>query len=242
MTAQLLPQFLGVGAVKAGTTWLYRNLYQHPELYLPVTKPVRYFDRHLDKPIETYSSIFRPAAGRLPGEFSASYSVLPVETISYIHRLIPNVKLIFLMREPRARAWSEAKMEFSVVRGYGEKVISDDEYCDFIRSEECRARGDYLTILENWLSIFPKSQIFLGLIDDIQDSPRKLLGRVFGFLGVSTSVDYSTYPLHRKIFEGQVMNMPDLCRQLLNDMYKRDEIGKLGEFVGMNLVRRWGYE
>ena len=103
-----LPDFLGIGAVKASTTWLYRNLYQHPALYLPITKPVRYFDRHRDKPIETYKAIFKPAAGRLCGEFSASYSVLPIETIEYIHELMSDLKLIFLMREPKARAWSEA--------------------------------------------------------------------------------------------------------------------------------------
>src|SRR5258708_38882085 len=106
MDANCLPNFLGIGAVKAGTTWLYRALYQHPQLYLPITKPVRYFDRHIDKPIETYKAIFKPGADRVRGEFSASYSVLPIETIDYIHELMPRVKLIFLMREPKARAWS----------------------------------------------------------------------------------------------------------------------------------------
>jgi len=242
MVQSLLPNFLGIGAVKAGTTWLYRNLYQHPELYLPVSKPVRYFDRHLDKPIDAYCAIFRPGADRLRGEFSASYSVLPIETIKYIHQLMPQVKLIFLMREPKARAWSEAKMEFSVVRGLGNQKISDEEYCDFISSEQCRSRGDYSTILRNWMSVFPKSQIFLGLIDDVRERPEELLMQVFEFLSVPSKLDYSAFPLHRKVFEGLAVDIPDRCRQLLDDMYKADEINNLGDFVGMNLVRRWGYE
>ena len=45
----LLPSFLGIGVVKAGTTWLHRNLLEHPELYLPIQKPVFFWDRHIDK-------------------------------------------------------------------------------------------------------------------------------------------------------------------------------------------------
>jgi hypothetical protein len=241
MAENFLPDFLGIGAVKASTTWLYRNLYQHPALYLPITKPVRYFDRHRDKPIETYKAIFKPGAGRLCGEFSASYSVLPVETIAYIHRLMPDLKLIFLMREPKARAWSEAKMEFSVVRGLGDKAISDDEYCEFIASEQCRTRGDYRTILTNWRSVFPASQIFVGLMDDVEAQPKEFLGRLFDFLGVSRDVDYAAYPVDKKIFAGRELAMPERCRALLDDMYKSDQIRALGDSVDMNLVSRWGY-
>lgn len=241
MTEGRLPDFLGIGAVKASTTWLYRNLYQHPDLYLPVTKPVRYFDWHINKPIETYKTIFAPAAGRLCGEFSASYSVLPGETIAYIHRLMPTLKLIFLMREPKARAWSEAKMEFSVVRGLGDKAISVEEYCDFITSVKCQSRGNYCAILESWTSVFPRSQIFIGLMDDAIERPKELLMRVFEFLGVSSDVDFSDFPYNKKIFEGRSVGIPERCRQLLDDMYKSDQIRDLGNLVGMDLARRWGY-
>src|SRR5262249_61807637 len=129
-------------AVKAGRPWLYGTLGDHPEVYMRVPKPVRYFDRPAEKPIETYSAIFRPGADRLKGEFTASYSVLPLETIAYIRRLMPNARVIFLMREPKARAWSEGKMEFSVIRGFGETPASEDEYYEVLGSERCRCRGD----------------------------------------------------------------------------------------------------
>ena len=242
MAEGYLPDFLGIGAVKAGTTWLHQNLYKHPELYLPITKPLRYFDRHCDKPIETYKGLFRPGAERVRGEISASYSVLPVATIRYIHQLMPQAKLIFLLREPKARAWSEAKMEFGVVRGLGDKAISDDEYCDFIGSEQCRSRTDYRAILANWTSIFPKSQLFTSLIDDVRERPKELLMQVFEFLGVSPGVDYAEYPLETKIFEGRAMKLPERCRQLLDSLYGRQDIEALGEVVGIDLVRRWGYQ
>jgi hypothetical protein len=242
MSALMLPDFLGVGAVKAGTTWLYRNLVLHPEVYMPVLKPVRYFDRYFDKPIETYSAIFQPGAGRLKGEFTASYSVLPIDTIAYIQRLMPRAKVIFLMREPKARAWSEAKMEFSVIRGFGDRRASDEEYYEFLCSEQCRSRGDYRAILINWRKFFPASRIFIGLIDDIAADPQDLLARVFRFLDISPDIDCSAFPMHQKIFEGHAIEIPDRCRRLLDDMYRAEDIRELESFVSMNLVGRWGYE
>jgi hypothetical protein len=237
-----LPDFLGIGAVKAGTTWLYRMLYQHPELYLPVTKPVRYFDRHINKPIATYKSIFKPGGDRVRGEFSASYSALPLETIEYIHGLMPALKSIFLMREPKARAWSEARMEFSVIRGFGTKPVADADYCEFISSDQCQARGDYLTILRNWTSVFPRSQIFTAQFEEVHSRPNDLLARVLGFLEVTSDIDYSAYPLEKKVFEGLPVAIPDRCRQLLDRMYKPACIRELGDFVGMDLIRDWSYE
>jgi hypothetical protein len=237
----LLPQFLGIGAVKAGTTWLHRNLRQHPALYLPAAKPVRYFDRHRDKPIATYSALFAPGADRLRGEFSASYSVLPRATIEDIHRLMPDLKLILLLREPRARAWSEAKMEFSVVRGLGPAPRSEAEYVGFLTSQQCRERGDYRTIIRNWTSVFPRDRLFIGLMEDVRDAPEALFGRVLDFLGVPAEVDYAGYPLRQKIFEGLALEPPDRCRAVLDALYTADDVRKLDALVDMDLVRRWGY-
>lgn len=241
MASARLPDFLGIGAVKASTTWLYRNLYRHPGIYLPVTKPVRYFDWHIDKPIDTYKAIFKPGVDRLCGEFSASYSVLPPATIAYIREIMPAAKLVFLMREPKSRAWSEARMEFSVVKGLGDKEITDDEYCDFIESEKCRTRGDYYTILNNWMAAFPKSQIFIGLIDDVQERPRDVLKQVLDFLELPADFDGFGEQAEQKVFEGLPRPMPERCRRLLDDLYQPDEIRRLGDFVGMDLVGRWGY-
>lgn len=59
-----LPEFLGIGAIKASTTWLYQNLFHHEQICLPATKPLRYFDRHAGRPIEAYKAIFAGAGDR----------------------------------------------------------------------------------------------------------------------------------------------------------------------------------
>jgi hypothetical protein len=242
MMVGLLPQFLGIGAVKAGTTWLHRNLYQHPELYLPPVKPVRYFDDFIERPIDFYSAIFAPGHDRVRGELSASYSVLPTGTIEYIRLLVPDIKLIFILREPKARAWSEAKMEFSVIRGLGTKAVSTDDYCDFIQSHKCLSRGDYRAILANWLSVFPRSQIFIGIFDDICERPAEFLVNVLNFLGVSSAIEQCKYPLREKVFEGLAIEMPDQCRRVLDAIYTREQVVQLTDLAGMNLAQRWDYE
>lgn len=236
-----LPEFLGIGAIKASTTWLYQNLFHHEQICLPATKPLRYFDRHAGRPIEAYKAIFAGAGDRRCGEFSASYSVLPIDRIAYIHSIMPDLKLIFMMREPKARAWSDARMEFSVIRGLGSAPISVDAYCEFLGSEQCRARGDYLSILKRWQAYFDKSSFFIGLMDDTRDRPVQLLSDVFRFLGVSDNVDYGRFPVDRKIFEGHSVVMPERCKDLLDTMYGTEQIEALSEFVGIDLVSRWRY-
>jgi len=236
-----LPEFLGIGAIKASTTWLYENLFQHEQICLPVTKPLRYFDRHAGRSIDAYKAIFAGAGDRCCGEFSASYSVLPIDRIAYIHSIMPNLKLIFMMREPKARAWSDARMEFSVIRGLGNAPISTDAYCDFLRSEQCRERGDYLSILKRWQAYFDKSRFHIGLMDDTRDQPVQLLSDVFKFLGVSERVDFGRFPIDKKVFEGHSVVMPERCKDLLDEMYGAEQIEALGDFVGMDLLSRWRY-
>ena len=106
----LRPDFLIISPPKTGSTWLAANLRLHPQVFVPDIKEVKYFSsfhRWLD--LGWYLDHFAPAEGRLKGEASPSYAILPVERIRLVRRLFPDVKLIFLMREPVGRAWSHAR-------------------------------------------------------------------------------------------------------------------------------------
>jgi hypothetical protein len=238
----LLPDFLGIGAVKAGTTWLHRNLYEHAELYLPVQKPLYFWDRHRARGLEGYARILSPGRDRLRGEFTASYSVLPSETKSEMRDLMPDLKLILVLREPRDRAWSEAKMELTLIQERDAQTLDEDDYMRFIRSEKCRERGDYAAILRSWTDAFPREQIHVGLYDDIRDHPRRFLGQVFDFLGVATPDDWSSYPFTERIFKGPEIDIPDRCRELLEETYHKAEIEEVARLSGLDLVKAWGYE
>ena len=95
------PDFLVISPPKTGSTWLADNLRCHPQVFVPDIKEVRYFSRYfkwLD--LNWYLDRFAPAAGRLKGEASPSYAILPMEKIRLLRGLMPDLKLVFLMREP----------------------------------------------------------------------------------------------------------------------------------------------
>lgn len=50
MEGKSYPTFLGIGAQKAGTTWLYKFLKRHPDVWMPTVKELHYFDRSTKYP------------------------------------------------------------------------------------------------------------------------------------------------------------------------------------------------
>lgn len=234
-----LPQFLGIGAVKAGTTWLHDALRAHPDLYLPLHKPVFYWDRHVNKPLARYAHLFEAAGSRLCGELTASYSVLPAATIARIHDLVPEMKIIFIMREPKSRAWSEAKMEFAVVNPKPDPT--EEDYAGFLESARCTARGDYAAIISAWRSVFGRSRMYVGVYDDLSQDPKAFVSGILRFLGVTTEVDWSRFPLGETIFKGVEKPLPPRCAAILDRLYPRAEVERMSEASGIDLSRRWGY-
>ncbi len=236
-----LPDFLGVGVVKAGTTWLHHMLREQPDIHVPPQKPVLYWDRHIDKPLKSYSAIFRTAGDRICGELTASYSVLPRETIERIRSLIPDLRVIILLREPRSRAWSEARMEYSVVRGKTLDDISDTRLQAFMESQKCLERGDYPDILNRWWDAFGREQVFVGLYDDITERPAELLEQVVRFLGAPSCATLPDAVLEERVFAGTPRPMPDASRRYLEATYDRAFVERVGDMIGVDLVERWGY-
>jgi hypothetical protein len=167
--ATLRPDFLIISPPKIGSTWLAENLRCHPQVFVPAIKEVRYFSSYFKAlDLGWYLGHFTPGADRLKGEASPSYALLPVEGIRLIRRLMPDVRLIFLMRDPVARAWSHAKHTYR----FGEanfascslslEAVPDDQWQENFRHEWCLAGGDYLGQLRRWLSVFPKEQVNVG--------------------------------------------------------------------------------
>jgi hypothetical protein len=109
----MYPDFLVIGAQKAGTTWLHRNLQAHPGIWMP-KREVHYFDRKIkDDSFDDgwYASLFEPAEeGKTVGEYTPSYSVIDRDMVARVHELMPEAKIVLMMRNPIERAWSQAVM------------------------------------------------------------------------------------------------------------------------------------
>lgn len=194
-----LPDFLGIGAQKAGTTWLHDNLRCHPELFLPARKELHYFDRKFADSLRSYAETFRPGRDKVKGEITPAYGILPRSRIRFIHSIMPNLRIIFIMRNPIERAWSHALMVLASRQNQRPQDVEPTRVMKHISSAASIQRGDYLTILDNWLEFFPRDRLMIEFYSELREQPRQLLKRVFSFLGVSTDVDWSSMPCDQVI-------------------------------------------
>jgi hypothetical protein len=209
-----LPNFLVIAPPKTGTSWLAHNLRAHPGVFVPAIKEVKYFStlhRRLD--LSWYCAHFAPAEGRLAGEASPSYAALPVSAIWRVRALMPDAKLVFLMRDPVARAWSHARH----AHRYGEISCADlpdggapgaREWCAAAANEWALLSGDYLGQLRRWASAFPPDQLFVGFYEEIAERPAHLLRRVLRFLGARPEVDLAPFPLAERVNAGDGSDPP----------------------------------
>lgn len=217
-----LPNFLGIGAQKAGTNWLWENLRCHPELFLPEEKELHYFNLRFYVSLASYGSRFSEGADKIKGEVTPAYSILPKRKIEYISQVMPDVRLILILRNPIDRAWSRAKM---VLRKPGAKELdigslSKHELDRAISHPSSIARGSYTKCIDNWMTYFPENQLHICFFDDIAENPRPLLEGVFQFLGVEHDVEWARFPYRKVITPGAKTLIPDEYRQRLLELYK----------------------
>lgn len=104
--------FYGIGAQKAGTTWLSAMLRQHPQVWIPDIKEVHYFTREVaaGRGDDWYEAQFAAGAGKTTGDITPAYATLEMPAIDHAHRIAPNAKLLFCVRHPVERVWSNIVM------------------------------------------------------------------------------------------------------------------------------------
>jgi len=102
-----LPEFIGLGVQKGGTTTLQRLLEQHPDVFLPAEKELHYFSLHFIQGDNWYRQQFASAhSGQRCGEITPYYLFHP-QSPARIKNLLPNARLIVLLRDPVDRALSQ---------------------------------------------------------------------------------------------------------------------------------------
>lgn len=214
-----LPRFLGIGAARAGSTWLWENLRCHPALFLPEKKELHHWDQHYHSPLAAYARWFEAAGDRLPGEVTPGYSILPCERVGFIRRVMPEVRLLLLLRNPVERAWSAAIRRLVRVEGRPFEELSHQALLEHLTSNHSRSRGDYESILDTWLDHFPQEQLWIGYFEEIAERPRDLMTEVFRHIGVEPPGDWAPYPLVEKSNPNPPVPFPPQYRAILEEMY-----------------------
>ncbi len=192
-----LPDFLCIGFMKAGTTWLYENLKAHPGAYLPGRKEIHYFDRPREfaRPLASYAAHFRGGTGRLKGEVTPSYAVMTPGRIRFLRTIMPDVRLVMVLRNPVECEWSR------VVHNLGDRLSSMSERQIEARllDNAVRRAGGYARVVARWERIFPPDQLHLAVYRDIATRPRELLQEIFAHVGLSPEVPWDALPYRERI-------------------------------------------
>jgi len=245
-SARPLPNFLILGAQKAGTTALFSYLRAHPQITGPPWKEISYFDRHYARGTRWYRGQFPLRRRPLVGEASPSYVFHPLAP-ARVASLVPNARLIVLVRNPVDRAYSHYQHEVALgreplsfedalerederLRGEAERMLADPSY--FSREwwdHTYVARGRYAEQLERWLQLFPRERLLVVPTDDLAAEPAKTYARVLDFLGASPHT-LESYP---RVFERSYEPMPPETRARLADYYAEPN-ARLYELLGRN--------
>lgn len=176
--ATLAPQFLGIGAQRAATTWLYQVLRHHPDVFVSEKKEVHYFDENYDRGPDWYLDHFSAAPpNRLRGEITPNYLDCPAAAGRIAHDL-PNVKLFAVLREPVSRA--KSSYELLRHRFPGKSFAEACEPGGYLVD-----LGLYAKHLGRFYQLFDAAQIHIILYDDLQAAPQKILIGLYDFLGIS---------------------------------------------------------
>lgn len=200
---EFMPDFMIVGAQKAGTTSLYAYLTQHPQILSAKEKEVHFFDLNYDRGIEWYASQFPIARqhGSITGEATPYYLFHPCVP-KRIYNLFPKIKLIVLLRDPVSRAIShyyhEVRLGYEMLslsdaiaqesarlHGETEKLLSDSTYHSINHQHySYLARGVYIEQLKYWMTLFPKEQFLILKAEDLYTKPKDIVSQVLEFLGL----------------------------------------------------------
>jgi hypothetical protein len=243
-----LPDFLILGAQKAGTTALYAYLRWHPHVTGPSFKEVSFFDRHYARGERWYRAhLPLRRRGAIVGEASPSYLLHPLAP-ERVGRMLPNARLIALLRDPVERAFSHYQHEVALGReelSFEDAVDAEDER---MRGEVERmlrepsyfshpwwnytyvARGLYAEQLERWFAAFPREQLLVLLTDELADDTAGTYRRVLDFLGAAPH-GLDAYP---RIFDRDYAEMSAAMRARLAAVYE-DPNRRLASLLGRDL-------
>lgn len=173
-----------------------------------------------------YASLFDDGKGKTTGEVTPQYSIVENEGVARIHHLMPNARIILLMRNPIERVYAASvwRLHLLIARGLlkGQTLETTSEHQLFegFDNPEIVAETSYLQILHKWQQFYPDDQIFVGFLEDIHFHPVRLLRHIYKFLGVDPS--YAQKALKRKVNARSPQEMPASAATHLARRYHED--------------------
>lgn len=256
---RVLPNFLIIGSQRAGTSSLFSYLRTHPAVVPSYVKEVHYFDRNFQRGLGWYRSFFptvayrevvRRRTGLEPaiGEATPGYIFHPLVP-ERAAGLLPQVKLIVLVRNPVDRAYSSywhrraqgledlpsfeqaiAKESQRLEAEESQTLDGDDYTSSARRLHSYLTRGLYAEQLTRWFGLFPRDQFLIERSEDFFTEPAAVMKRVCDFLELP-DLNLSDYRIHNSLSSGRME--PGTRRDLAEYFFPHNQ--RLYELIGRDL-------
>lgn len=206
----MMPDFLILGAQKSGSSSIYEYIVQHPQIIPPRKKEAHYFDVFYHRGLRWYRSQFLPIAEREARLRQSGRRLLTFDdTPDYIFHpqcalraasLVPNARLILLVRDPVTRAfshyWHEVRQgheklsfdeaierETERLAGEYERIETNPlEYRHNFMHCSYLERGKYADQLDRWMKFFPREHLLVLKAESFFKNPVAGMRRVFELL------------------------------------------------------------
>jgi hypothetical protein len=257
-----LPDFVIIGCQRGGTSSLYRYLGLHPHISPSLRKETEYFTARYSEGESWYRAHFplvlrhRVAAllgrRRLTFEATPDYLVDP-RAPSRCHDLLPDAKIVVLLREPGERALSQfhhnerlglesesfdraIELEESRISADLEEMVTDPATsATSFRRFSYLARGDYAEQLERWFEAYPRDRFLILESEEFFSDPDRVLGRVLGFVGAKpwSPPEFRNYSYLERGVVGHE-EVPSGLRGTLDDRFAGSN-GRLRELIHEDL-------
>lgn len=182
----MLPDFIIIGAMKCGTSSLYHYLSLHPQVGMSDIKEVDFFiaENNFNKGIGWYESQFQ-------GNFDTFGEASPNYTKAHyfqgvprrMYELLPDVKLIYLVRDPVERLISHYLHNYSE----GREQRSIEEALVTLEENHYVLCSRYFWQLQHYLEYFDREQLLIVPSHQLKANRRETLSHIFDFIGVDTS-------------------------------------------------------
>jgi len=250
-----LPDFLIVGAMKSGTTSLAKWLGDHPDVFVPESKELHFFDLEWKRGVRWYAGHFDALPpDTLVGEATPAY-MAHAFCVPRMADVVPNARLIAVLREPVSRAWSHyqhlvakngERRTFEEILGIEMTLRQDDSDIGYY----FRARGHYIEQLTRITDRFPRSHVLVELFDELVLEPHEAMRRVCRFLDIEEVVPAvvgTAYnqraPVARGVRNvwGALHRKEEMARYVRHELHEhfRPYNRKLAAWLGRELPPSW---
>lgn len=217
-----LPDFVIVGAQKSGTSSLRWWLTRHPEAWC--AQEPHFFCHNFERGVDWYrSQLIARGTPRLIGDKTPDYMHAP-HAIDRMADLLPDARLIAILRDPVARAYSHYwhnRREGHETLDFSDALAAEPERLD--RSEIRLGYVDrslYLRQLQSICARYPRDSLLVLLFEDLEDQPESTFRAVCRFLGLDPAI------------------MPDVVGQTRNAFYQQSRLGLRRRFFSSRLAQR----